>query len=51
MNDAILKGTYNGFQIFYDLYSCKYYTWYKANKYRYTSLDMLYKKIDSFKLK
>ena len=49
MNDILPKEIYNGFQIFYDLYTCKYYTWYKAHKYAYTSIEMLRKKINQFK--
>lgn len=48
--DAYLKGVYKDFRIFYDLYTCKYYTWYRNKKHSSTNLELLKRKIDSFKI-
>lgn len=49
MDDTYLKGIYKGFQIFFDMFTCKYYTWYRAKKHTSVNLELLKKKIDTFK--
>ena len=49
MTDIVLKGVYKGFQLFYDLYTCRYYTWYRSKKHSNTNLECLKRRIDNFK--
>ena len=49
MTDIVLKGVYKGFQLFYDLYTCRYYTWYNNKKHSNTNLECLKRRIDTFK--
>lgn len=49
MNDIIPKGVYKGYEIFYDMYTCKYFTWYKGKKHTSVNLELLKKRIETFK--
>ena len=49
MDDIIPKGTYKEYEIFFDMFTCKYFTWYKAKKHTSVNLDLLKKKIETFK--
>lgn len=49
MEDIIPKGNYKGYEIFFDLYTCKYFVYYKNKKHTSVNLDLLKKKIETFK--
>lgn len=51
MEDCIVVGLYKDYQIFFDRLTCKYYTWNRAKKHTSVNLELLKKKIDSFKVK
>jgi hypothetical protein len=49
MEDIIPKGTYKGYEIFFDLYTCKYFVYYKNKKHTSVNFDVLKNRIDNFK--
>ena len=49
MNDIIPKGTYKGYEIFFDMFTCKYFVYYKGKKHTSVNLDVLKQRIDNFK--